>query len=245
MTVSARSLAAGVAAAVLFSPAGRADDAPYHNAEYKFKLTVPAGWRTMRADEVDRANAIGGHTATGGGVRFVAGFRPTDGAAGRAPWALVQLDPSTAGMSFEEFKTRYHAGYANCLPTPGAPVGPPSFDPNRQWFVFGSGAGDCVRPLAVRSLGKLGPDGALVIHCYAPAATFETHQPTFTTLKSDFWLDGEERVWQTGQQFAPKGPLQLVLDAADVPLKDRGALMSGVAVVAVLLFGGWWVSSRG
>jgi hypothetical protein len=227
MRRSSRLVAAGVAAVLLLGGAGRAAADPYHNAEYKFNLTLPAGWRPMYAGEMKRFND---EQARGGtGHKNVAGFRPAGGDFDRGLFAIVKLNPDPAGMPFDEFEKMFTREYAEVTanrPDLQRVLGVPQFDRGRKRFTCHGLVGE---GLAMRGGSYLGPDGLIIINTYSAEADLRRNEPTLLGLIDSFQFDGQEP-----PAAAPASSPAWLNGLGD---NGRMALVGGITVVLVLVIG--------
>jgi hypothetical protein len=241
MRVPNRPVAAAVAAVLLLVGAGRATADPYHNADYKFNLTLPDGWRAMAAAELKQVNAVVGQLLGGAGVKYVAGFRPVEVVPGKSPYVLVQVDKDVAGMSFEDFRKEYNKNLSAARSAmSGVTFDNPVYDTERKCIICRGTVGQGAAKVGVKSVGYLGPDGAVVLHCYAPEADFKSHESTFTRLTTMFHFDGQELPGHKAEQPAPGADLRDRLGGLDLGENGRMVIIGGATVVLVLIVG-WFV----
>ncbi len=225
--------AAGVAAALLLVVAGRAAADPYHNAEYKFNLTLPAGWRPMYAGEMKRFND---EQARGGtGQKNIAGFRPAGDDFGRGVFAIIKLDTDPAGMPFDEFEKLFTREYAEATanrPDRQRVLGPPEFDRGRKRFTC---RGRVEPGLALRAAGYLGPDGLIIINTYSGETDLRRNEATLLGLIDSFHFDGQEL------PAAPAPATAMPAWLGGLGETGRMAVIGGVTVVLVLV-AGWFLT---
>lgn len=239
-------LAAATATIVFASAApGRAD--PYHSAEHRFRLDVPAGWEACSAEELKRTNQISGHEFPGMDVAMVAGFRPVGSAPAGRPGptpvrqdaiVFVQFDRRAAGKApFEELEaeiTRDLAAVERDEPEAMLRLGrrmiftAPEFDRARKRFVV-RGTSDRRRS-TVRSVGYPGPDGLVILHGYTRPGGSEADLAAITQLGDSFRFDEPDvpptfvdRVF--GDRVGPVGRMAIVGVAIAVLVWVVGAVV--------------------
>jgi hypothetical protein len=219
---------ASAAVVLVLLGADRVVAGPYHNAEYKFTIELPAGWRPMYAGEIKRFND---EQARGGtGHKNIVGLRPIGDDFDRGLFAIIKLDTDPAGMPFDEFEKMFTREYAEATanrPDRQRVLGAPEFDRGRKRFTCRGlvGAG-----LALRSGGYLGPDGLIIINTYSADADLRRNEPTLLGLIDSFQFDGQEP-----PAAAPASSSPAWLSG----LGDNGrmALVGGITVVLVLVIG--------
>jgi hypothetical protein len=242
MPGSCRIPAAGLAAVLVLAAAGRADAQPYHNAEYKFGLEVPAGWRPMSAGELKRFN--GEREPGRAAVKYLVGFRPTAGEWGGIPFVTVELDTEPAGMPFDEFEKQFmrdfNADVANPKKRGGVSMtfDPPAFDRERKRFTVRGWLGEGRTRAALRAAGHLSPDGLISVSGYVAEADLRRHESALTGLVDSLRFDGEEPP-APAAPAEPAAPPAASLPAWWTGLSDNGrmALVGGATVILVLVVG--------
>lgn len=232
-----------IAAVLLVLAAGRAGADPYHNAEYKFGVELPPGWRAMRSGELKQVNAVMNRAMEVVEIKYVAGFRYGTGDLGKVPFALVQLDTEPAGMSFDELEKEITRDIAVAKSNARDPavwarvarritIEDPVFDRDRKRLTSKGWATQRNPRVGFYSVGCLGPDGLVIVHCFAEEKDFKAHEADFVKLCDSFKFDGEEKP-------APAAPPTALDKLFGPSLGPTGqmAIVGAVVAVVVLVFG--------
>jgi hypothetical protein len=193
--------------ALLVVPAARPGERrkeTYRDAARHFTVTLPDGWAVMPPDALAQVNEM---AVRMGGTRYEAAFMVKGQQPGSYPYVLVQSMPrNTSGVSYEQIErelARDFSGEVKKVEGKLADIGKnltmgkPGLDrgTNRVYnrlqmdvALFGRING--------LSVGTLGKDGVVFLHCYARDADFNRLLPTFNALADTFHYDA-------GYEFVP------------------------------------------
>jgi hypothetical protein len=223
-------LAAGMV--VLSAGDGRAD--PYRDATHHFSLKLPAGWTRVPAQALAAANAMVRGRGFGQ-IQYTAGFQRTGRPPLEYPYVLVQFQSAPAdGMTYEEMEVELaKAGQAmdqsvqqvkDKMSDLGKDVSisRPTIDRAKNQFVAKSRMDVMgVGPVAGHSIGIVGKDGIVFLHCYTKAADMDNRLSTFNAIADSFQYD-------KGYEFVP-GSGRL----AGLPIAWSGGMIGAVAGAVV------------
>jgi hypothetical protein len=177
-----------------------AQAASHRDTALHYTVELPANWVVMRSDELARINSMTGQRLGGQKIQYATGFRPRGAAAGSYPFVLVQSMPlKSAGMSYEQIEQslakeipggiKKAEGALSDLVS-NAKLGSAVLDRknNRilmhlQMDVIGVGKIQAV------SLGHIGSEGVVFLHCYALKQAFDKHMPDFENIDDGFQFD--------------------------------------------------------
>ncbi len=207
--------------------AGRCQAQTYRDDARHFSIELPRGWQAMTKAELAQVNsAIGGRFL--GGVHYDGGLRHSAERVGSFPYVLIQsVKGPPSGASFEELEKALAVDFSAPLKEAQGrfsdvirdlKVGQPALDRqskvvimHTQSTVNGVGATKGL------SMGHLGRDNIVFIHCYAKADEFNACLPNFTRINDWFSFD-------RGYDFKPgKGSVGLFAWSG----AGRGGLMGG------------------
>jgi hypothetical protein len=179
--------------------AGRCVGQTYRDDERHFSIELPKGWQPMTKSELAQVNStIGGGFL--GGVHYDGGLRHSSDRLGKFPYVLIQsVKGPPSGASFEEIEKSLSIDLrAPIKEAQGRfgdvvrdlKIGQPALDRkskvvimNTQSTVNGVGATKGL------SMGHLGRDNIVFIHCYAKANEFNDCLASFTRINDWFSFD--------------------------------------------------------
>jgi hypothetical protein len=172
----------------------------YHDDQHHYSIELPRGWIAMPQKEVDQVNARLGGGLLGGGVHYDAGLRKSSGRLGTFPYALIQTVPSPpGGSSYQEIEK----SLAVDLKTPikeargrlgdlvkDLKVGQPVLNRETNCIILRTqitapGVGE----VKGFSVGHLGRDNVVFVHCYAKGNDFDAAMPVFRRINDWFSFD--------------------------------------------------------
>lgn len=225
-----------VAVVWLFSRPGSPKDADYHDAENHFSLRrLPSGWGGVPADALESVNKLVSESMPGSKIKYTAGFQLAKQPPLSYPYVLVQptrfQTRSTASYDeieenlAKETKTAIKKVEGAFPELKDLAVGVPALDRSRNRIITRiemdvPGIGK-VKGLSV---GFIGANGIINVHCYAPEADFDRQLPPFHALLESFQFD-------SGYTFTPRGGLGSAVVIGAV----CGGIIGGLAVVVLPL----------
>lgn len=200
-----------------------------------WSLAVPEGWKVSSAEQLEAVNAEAREKLGAAGPHFAAMLVPE---AQLGPYALIQLGAQPLrGATYEDLERAFDAetldkSLEKVRKSLGTEVsesrlGKGVLDRARNRVTMDLSLKGEDLDLRGRTFTMLGAEGAVNVHCYAPAQTFEAHAGTFEALASSVMFD-------PGAEFI----------AAPAGSKGGGGLSPGViggvigAIVAGML-GAW------
>jgi hypothetical protein len=165
-------------------------------------------------------------------LHYDGGLRRDAGSAWSYPYALIQVQPIPArGLTFDELERDLKQVLPGALDKAtgelgdlvhNASIGSAVLDRDRRIIVLRAKmdvAG--VGTVQGVSVGHLGSDAMVTLHCYALDADFEHYLPLFTQMNNSFQFD-------EGYEFKP-APAR-----SSSPVLSTAALATGIALFALL-----------
>jgi hypothetical protein len=208
----------------------------YHDSYLHFSLQLPDGWTTMSPDALARINETVRRRMPRARVSYDAGFQPKGEAPGSYPYIVVQWhSQKTAGRSLEDIESDLSRGFARAAKrvegrardvAKNFTVGDIAVDPSKNRIIMRvemdvSGVGK-VQGLSV---GTIGAEGIVYLHCYARESDFERDLPAFDSIADSFQYD-------PGFAFTP-GTLAISWWLSWMP--NLGGTLIGVLLGALVL----------
>jgi hypothetical protein len=226
-----------LALALLPALAGRTEAQAYRDADHHFSIELPRGWEPMTKSEVDSANFFVGGRLPGFGVMYSAGLRRKTDRLGNFPYVLIQcVSGPPSGSSYEELEKSLLVDLSPHLKAAQSRVGDIVKDMNLDKPVLDRKS-NTVRMYSQStvngfgtvkgiSIGHLGRDNVIFVHCYAKADSFDSCMPTFRNINN--WLS-----FDPGYEFKQgKGSSLFSWSGA-----GRGGLTGGLIGLGVGLVG--------
>ena len=194
-------------------------------------LELPANWVAMPAIEIKVINAKNRLMAPGQDVHFTTGFRPRGVAAGSFPYILVELY-KTGATSYEQIEQVFAKA------TPGGVIQSEGELPELikeakvGSVVLNRASNRIVNRLSMNAaevgkiqevtVGHLGAEGIVYLHCYALDQDFDNRLSDFVKINDAFQFDA-------GYAFLPgTGATRSIMTAAIVV--GLGGVVIGLAV---------------
>jgi len=172
----------------------------YSDAERHFSIELPNGWQVMSKSEVDQINGLVGGRFMSGGVRYDGGLRKKSARFGGFPYVLIQSMPGPAsGASFEEIEKSLSVDLR--APIKDAQgrmgdllhdlkIGQPVLDRKSKCVILQTQSSvQGVGAAKGLSMGHLGKNHVVFIHCYSKAEDFEACLQTFKNINDWFSFD--------------------------------------------------------
>jgi hypothetical protein len=194
--------------------AGRCEAQSYRDAEKHFTVELPKGWEVMSKSEMAQVNSLIGGRMMGMGVHYDAGLRHKSARLGSLPYVLIQvMRGPPSGASYEELEKSLSIDLKGPIKEAQGrmgdivremKVGQPVLDRKSLCVVMRTESSVAnVGVVKGVSMGHLGKDNIVFIHCYAKAEEFDSSVPTFTHINEWFSFD-------RGYDFKPgKGSIGL------------------------------------
>jgi hypothetical protein len=245
--VSLLLLAVGFALAL--GPAASADE--YKNVSRHFTFQFPNSWTPIIKDVMSKANTMANQAAPGMNINYVAGFQRVGQPPMSYPYVLVQpVSVPFNTSSYEdiekalakEFKTEVKEAVQNAKDAfPGliqsASLGTPVLDKanNRVIVRLEMTGPPGIGKIKGLSIGQLGSQEIVFLHCYAKDAEFDKYLPVFQSMADSFKFD-------PGYEFKPGQSSPSFLGNVGNGAV-RGAVIGGIigALVGVPL---WYLQKR-
>ena len=193
--------------------AGRCEAQNYRDADKHFTVELPKGWEVMSKSEMAQVNSlISGRI--GRGVHYDAGLRHNSARLGSLPYVLIQvMRGPPSGASYEELEKSLPIDLKEPIKEAQGrmgdivremKVGQPVLDRKSLCVVMRTESSVAnIGVVKGVSMGHLGKDNIVFIHCYATAKEFDSSVPTFTHINEWFSFD-------RGYDFKPgKGSIGL------------------------------------
>jgi hypothetical protein len=215
--------------------------APYRDAARHFTLDLPQGWEALSPEELNQINTAVKQLKAPQPIRYETGFRRSDSDPGSYPFVLLQVQTAnTTGASYEELEKALSRDLNAPLKelqgqltdvVKDMSIGTAVLDRTRnrvlvrmQMNVAGEG------PVQGLSVGHLGKDGLVFLHCYATAPEFERWLPTFNQLNDSFRYDA-------GYTFTPgSGSIWRKIGGGAFNGAIIGGVAGGLAALVAALF---------
>jgi hypothetical protein len=174
--------------------------APYRDAARHYTLELPQGWEAMSAQELNQINELLRQRVPGSAIHYHAGLRQTGTLPGTYPYILVQFTPFTSpNASYEDIEqtlkrefpgeVKQAEGVLGDLAR-NLTVGTPVLDRSRNRILTRVQLGvPFIGTIQGFSVGHIGKEGIVYVHCYAPENDFATLSPAFNRLQESFQYD--------------------------------------------------------
>jgi hypothetical protein len=189
-----------LALAIIPALAGRCPAQSYRDDQRHFSIELPTGWQVMTTSEIDQVNKLLGGRLIGTNIHYDGGLRKKTGQLGSLPYALIQaVSGPPTGASFEELEKTLSANMSAPIKEAQGrmadlvrdiKIGDRVLNRESKCIVFRTqstvpGVGT-VKGL---SMGHLGRDNIVFIHCYAKAEDYDACAPTFRRINEWFSFD--------------------------------------------------------
>jgi hypothetical protein len=198
MSIKLRLIAVALGLLLMAAPAVGAE--PYRDAARHYSLTIPPGWKAMPPNAVMMINNMVRQKMPGVDIRYDGAFQLQGQQPGAYPYILVQVQPIPGGgASYEQIEAELAKGVKEGIKKVEGPisdlaknlsVGTPALDRTRnrvvtriEMDVLGVGR------IQGLSVGFLGANDMVYLHCYAREADFPKYLPTFDALLESFRFD--------------------------------------------------------
>lgn len=179
---------------------GRCEAQSYRNAEKHFSIELPKGWQVLPKTELDQINRLIGGRMFSVPVHYEAGLRRQSGRLGSFPYVLIQtVKGPPSGASFEELERALAVDMSAPLKEAQGKisdiiremkVGQPVLDrKSKRVIMHTQSTLNGVGTAKGLSIGHLGKDNIVFIHCYQKAEDFENSLPTFMHINDWFSFD--------------------------------------------------------
>jgi hypothetical protein len=244
--MTTRSWVPAIAAGLVFLSGGEVRAENYRDDTRHFSLKLPQGWARVPSQAVAAANNMVRGRGFGQ-VQYSTGFQRSGRPPLEYPYILVQFQSApTEGMSYEDIEAQLaKAGPAmnNAVKEvkdkmsdigKNISISRPTIDRATNRFVAESRMDVMgVGPIAGHSIGILGKEGILFLHCYAKSSDLDNQLPTFNAIADSFQYD-------KGYEFNPRAvrpPFSLPFDAPGGMIGAVvGACVGGLIGVGFKLF---------
>jgi hypothetical protein len=234
---------AGAAVAGSNRGAGAADPPAVHletytDLEKHYTFLLPEGWQRMTSGEMEQLDAYLKANWLGSLVHYDGGLRRRYGNSWSYPYVLIQTQPvPPTGMTYDEIER----GLTWELPAAvklvsgslgdwakNAELGSAVLDRDRNLIVvrMALDVGGMGKVQGI-SVGHIGKEHIVSLHCYALDKDFDRYLNVFTEMNNSFQFD-------EGQEFKPAPAVNLSLPGGVVPVLV-GLGCTGL-VIAVLFF---------
>ncbi len=172
----------------------------YRDAANHFSVELPPGWHLMPAQEVQQINEAVRQRMPGSNIHYEAGFRPVDGGPGTFPYVLVQLQQGkTAGSSYEEIERSLTRELNSSIKDVEGSIS----DLAKNVSLNSGGLDRTRNRVLIRmqmdvagvgkvqgfTIGHIGSEGVVFLHCYAPEKDVAALLPTYDRLSESFRFD--------------------------------------------------------
>jgi hypothetical protein len=179
--------------------AGRCAAQSYRDDAKHFTIELPRGWEVMSKSEMAQVNSlISGRI--GMDVHYDAGLRHKSARLGSVPYVLIQvMRGPPSGASYEELEKSLSIDLKGPIKEAQGrmgdmvremKVGQPVLDRKSLCVVMRTESSVAnVGVVKGVSMGHLGKDNIVFIHCYTKAEEFDSSVPTFTHINEWFSFD--------------------------------------------------------
>jgi hypothetical protein len=170
----------------------------YRDKTHHFEIDLPAGWVPMSDSELSAINGFA-NMRLGGAVSYVQGFRRKGTQPGTFPYALVQFKEGSINASYDEIESSFARELPGAVKkvegslsdlTKNISVGNAVLDRLHDRIVIrmqmdlpGIGTAQCL------SVGHIGSEGIIFVHCYAKDNAFASSLRSFNDLNDGFEYD--------------------------------------------------------
>jgi hypothetical protein len=194
----------------------------YNDPEKHYSFLMPQGWQRMTSKEMEQLDEFLKSTLLGSFVQYDAGLRRRYGSSWSYPYVLIQSQPvPETGMTYEQIEN----GLAWELPATIKLVSGSLGDWGKKTDL-GSAILDRDRNLIVvriamdvggvgkvqgLSVGHIGKENIISLHCYALDKDFDRYQNVFTEMNNSFQFD-------EGHEFTPAPGVSLNLPGGMLPV---------------------------
>jgi hypothetical protein len=217
----------------LLALTGRSSAEEYRDAARHFTITLPGGWGQIPAEALARVNQQ--VKARMEAVQYATGFQEVKRLPLSFPYVLVQIQAAPPpGTSYEQIErelgAKLQAGVRKAEGSladvlKNVSVGSAALDRtknriymNMQMEVAGVGK---VRSLSV---GALGSEHVVFIHCYAPENEIEERSPVFNQIVDSF-------TFEPGYEFKPDSGSGF--DSSRIAVMAAAGALIGLAVALI------------
>jgi hypothetical protein len=211
----------------------------YVDKAHHFEIDLPKGWGPMSESELSAINGFA-NMRLGGAVTYLQGFRRKGTALGAFPYALVQFKEGSMNATYEEIENSITRDLPGAVKkaegslsdlTSNISVGSAVLDRLHDRIVIRMkldvatiGTAQCL------SVGHIGSEGIVFVHCYAQDKSFANCLRTFNDLNDGFEYD-EGYNFKPGQGGSVlDGPMRHGIIGAIVALAVGGVLFGAKAV---------------
>ena len=200
MLLRTRLVSSALALGVIATLAGNCEAQSYRDDAKHFTVELPKGWEVMTQSEMAQVNSLIGARTLGMGVHYDAGLRHKSARLGSLPYVLIQVMPGPPnGASYEELEKSLSIDLKGPLKDAQGrmgdviremDVGQPALDRKSLCVIMRTQSSVAnVGVVKGMSMGHIGKDNVVFIHCYAKAEDFDTSVPTFTRINEWFSFD--------------------------------------------------------
>jgi hypothetical protein len=194
----------------------------YSDPEKHYSFLLPRSWQQMTSGEMRQLDEYLKSTLLGSLIQYDAGFRRRYGSSWSYPYVLIQSQPvPESGMTYEQIES----GLDWELPATvklvsgslgdwgnKTELGSAILDRDRNLIVvrlaLDVGSAGKVQGLSV---GHIGKEHIISLHCYALDRDFDRYQNLFTEMNNSFQFD-------EGHEFTPAPALDLNLPGGILPV---------------------------
>jgi hypothetical protein len=211
----------------------------YRDPKVHFALELPDGWEAMSSPELDRINALARQLRADGKVQYSAGFRKKGTLPGSYPYVLAQWQPGRGTYEDVERSLAVAKDSTKNLEGPLADiaqnlsVGSSTLDRSRNRTIHRLEMDVALLgKVQALSIGHLGAEGILSLHCYARAADFQKFLPVFEQLNEGFQYDA-------GYEFTHSKVPQASKKSVAADFGSVGGAVVGMLIGAAVAGGIW------
>jgi hypothetical protein len=170
----------------------------YRDKTHHFEIDLPAGWVPMSDSELSQINSFA-NMRMGGAVTYLQGFRRKGTRLGTFPYALVQFKEGSINASYDEIESSFARELPGAIKkaegslsdlASNIAVGNAVLDRLHDRIVIrlemdvtGIGKAQCL------SVGHIGSEGMVFVHCYAQDKAFASCLRSFNDLNDGFEYD--------------------------------------------------------
>jgi hypothetical protein len=214
---------------------------PHRDTGGHYSLELPADWGLIAPAALAQMNAFAAQRAPIAPVRYDKGFQVRSLASLSYPYILVQMEPlKPDGMTYEEIE-QYCAKMGNVAVSKvetfsdlakDINVGAVALDRSKNRIVFRTSTG----PVEGLSVGMIGAQGIVFLHCYAPKSSFAEWTPTFNKIVESFQFEPRHT-------FVPRSGWSFLNGVGGGAL--RGAILGAVGGLVVGLVANRVITQNG
>jgi hypothetical protein len=170
----------------------------HQDAAYHFSLTLPLGWSVMSAQELKLINRGARSFGFGSKVQYQTGFRRKNTKPGSSPYILVAAKPGRLSsyaevedaLENEMPKATKKAEGALSKVASNLSISTPTLDRSTNRIQFNSQVDvNGIGTMQAMSVGHIGSEGVIFVHCYALDRDFGAWATTFDRINDSFCFD--------------------------------------------------------